>query len=1597
MKNTKTIRFLAMLLAVLMFTALFPVPQAYALTSTGVTSIPIGSLSPEDYYRLLYANNVFEFDGLTFDYEKTDFEFKELTNNERLIGLYKDASMALNISGLVLGFIPKIGPLLKEACKAGVSSIQKELAFNTFAEIPKRLNELGTQMNDLYDALVSSLDSQTRKILNGLETLENKVDIEKYVNTLIAFNKTDFDSFGGYYQWKEQLFTAYEEVLLYQNSESVADMDMKESFDALYVVASQNSALYNAMIGDQYPEDYSVQEALFNYYLLKNAIHGESVDLAETVNNCVDFANDLYASYVFSQICMNLCYQYQVEYLKKEHGNNLTTKSYYLSETVNSQDRRISYYSVIKPFIEKGSENIEMIETELSQYYTVILNLCESYHIVSDGQTNRVIYNELTDVNPGNAVSVTKEGALERYVIRNCFVSVGDVLYLNPLPMILTSSFIGTYSFVSNDPSVAQVTADGVVTVKQNGNFSVSLKYGDSVVYTMYFSSQEKFSGGSGSATSPYLLSTEEDLIMLASDSNYWKEGYYFKMISDIHITNVPQIGSLSTPFYGVFDGNGHTVSGINQTAKALFGVNYGTIKNLTVSGAHISAGFRESLSNTRGGVCDGNAGLMENVHLIASTVYCENYSDNISANGSNYYTTVATHIGGIAGENDGTIRNCSVKYSDFLAYQRNGTLKFGALGIYEIAAPTISYVNMGAIVGTNTKNGVIEYCLSTNNTEYTHIKSVSGYTKYIWNSATKHLCVASFRMGGLVGEDLGVLTYSVAYNNTSSKDWTYDTKNDVDAFNSPQYIKKEEVYKNDFVGYERGDAGLCLSNTETSSELIEQMTEAGWVWGENPYFDATGTGGISVQKRPAKIAYAKNSVLNLSGLVLKTEDGIYITEGYSVSSCDTSTYGTKMVEVEWNGKKTSFEVEIVCFHENIDVVDSADNILNEDVICMDCGQRLYILENSRMLDHTHKFENYESVDDENHKAVCECDEILMEVHDFDEKIIKASTHTEKGEKLFTCKVCGYLKTEVIPENANAHSYTKYEDYNKDQHKAICECGAYILESHDWELLKTTPATHTQTGLSEYGCKECGANKEEAIPVTPDHIYTGYVNHDSDLHKVFCECSSYKLEVHTWDYENAVQTKPATHMEKGEKKISCKYCGATKTEEIAKLTEHSYDHVYEVYNTVQHKAMCECGAYKLETHTWDYDSAVETKPATHMEKGEKTVPCKYCGETKTEEIAKLTEHSYNHTYETYNTIQHKAICECGSVIYEAHAWDSACAVETKPATHMEKGEKTVPCKYCGETKTEEIAKLTEHSYHHAYETYSTVQHKAMCECGSFVYEVHVWDEENAVISKMPTHLEEGEKQISCKDCGAVKIESIEQLTEHTFGEWISSAQGQHSRSCVCGESETESCVWNDGTVMKEPTYKEEGYSSFICVICGSEKTEILSVLPTKSEVTSDGNKIKVEVPNGSSAMIDANTVLNAEQIGPDVYGTTKENLSALLGNKSTVLAAYDISLLLDGVSVQPNGKIEITLPAPDGMGDYESVKVVFIADDGSVTDCETAVNADGTVTFVTDHLSCYAIVGIAPEVNLLIPALIAGAVAFVVVAIAVIIKKRKSC
>lgn len=88
----------------------------------------------------------------------------------------------------------------------------------------------------------------------------------------------------------------------------------------------------------------------------------------------------------------------------------------------------------------------------------------------------------------------------------------------------------------------------------------------------------------------------------------------------------------------------------------------------------------------------------------------------------------------------------------------------------------------------------------------------------------------------------------------------------------------------------------------------------------------------------------------------------------------------------------------------------------------------------------------------------------------------------------------------------------------------------------------------------------------------------------------------------------------------------------------------------------------------------------------------------------------------------------------------------------------------------------------------------------------------------------------------------------------------------------------------------------------------------------------------------------------------------KEALEAIKNleyNKDGKIHIYDISVVLDGIEVQPDGKVKVTLPAPDdGVDNYD----VFHIKDSGIAEKLVATFLDGKVIFETDSFSMFVVV-----------------------------------
>ena len=138
-----------------------------------------------------------------------------------------------------------------------------------------------------------------------------------------------------------------------------------------------------------------------------------------------------------------------------------------------------------------------------------------------------------------------------------------------------------------------------------------------------------------------YEIHNAGQLFWFANYINNVSNDAYAKLMKDITVPD----GKEWTPildFYGTFDGNGKTVSGLNSTGNQYVGMfggggySYGTIKNLHLSDS--------TFTGTRyvGGIAGYHAGTIENCYVDAT----------VSANGENMF-------GALIGYASGTVMNC--------------------------------------------------------------------------------------------------------------------------------------------------------------------------------------------------------------------------------------------------------------------------------------------------------------------------------------------------------------------------------------------------------------------------------------------------------------------------------------------------------------------------------------------------------------------------------------------------------------------------------------------------------------------------------------------------------------------------------------------------------------------------------------------------------------------------------------------------------------------------------------------------------------------------------------------------------------------------
>ena len=443
---------------------------------------------------------------------------------------------------------------------------------------------------------------------------------------------------------------------------------------------------------------------------------------------------------------------------------------------------------------------------------------------------------------------------------------------------------------------------------------------------------------------------------------------------------------------------------------------------------------------------------------------------------------------------------------------------------------------------------------------------------------------------------------------------------------------------------------------------------------------------------------------------------------------------------------------------------------------------------------------NWRISSDKNSKTCIRCK--TTHTHTWDEgKYSVEPTCKDAGKKLFTCTDCGDTKTVAV--------------------KSL---------GHDYQLVRTDPATCTTPAINHYACSRC---EDKVDQEDKDHPALGHDWKKNDDGTVTCQRCGQTHE-HKWDTEVISEASCTTD---GVTRHTCSICGDTYDD----VVKGGHKWTYKKTGTNTSVCLCTvCGKTKEHNFSIFSDKESEKKDPTCTKAGMVVATCADCGRRRWvyDETRPALGHDWKDNGDGTATCQRDG---CGKS--HTHTLDEG-EVTTKPSCE-EKGVKTYHCteENCNYTKTEDIA-ATGHTWDDG-----KITTKASCDhtgvktytcktCGNTKTETiamleHTWDE--GQVTTKPTCTQKGIRTYTCNVCKATKTEEIE-ATGHDYKvkdhkDATCTEDGYITSVCKnCGDEKKETIKatghdWNKGEVTTKATCTEAGVMTYTCNVCKETKTE----------------------------------------------------------------------------------------------------------------------------------------------------------------------------
>ena len=448
------------------------------------------------------------------------------------------------------------------------------------------------------------------------------------------------------------------------------------------------------------------------------------------------------------------------------------------------------------------------------------------------------------------------------------------------------------------------------------------------------------FAGGNGSFYYPYQI---ENKTHLNNARKYL--GAHFQMTADIIFspTDFEESGAFyndgqgwqpidtdeTQPFAGVFDGNGHTVSGLicnligdGSVYAGLFGWNCGTISHLGMKDNTISATATHAYA---GGVAGANYATITGCYHTG-TVSTSTPSPSLSPD-----TDSNAFAGGIAGYNQYRISKC---YNTGTIYSMAKTAYVYTGGIAGYNYDTIvNCYNTGSISSSDYAGGILGANYGVVKSCYYLDTSEQGVDNGFWDDSIRCTMNEMQRQ-----ETFAEFDFETVWTMEGNPEYLYPELRDVPALFTKKLERIAITASPSKTSYHEGEAfdasGLQITAyyNNGASEVITDYTLSGYTptfgtkeitvnyKGKIATFTVTVVSklvvSIAIKSTPAKTTYFVGEFLNLSGGKItvrynnNTQTDMEITSEM-VSGYNAEKPGTQIITVAYNGKTDTFTVTV--------------------------------------------------------------------------------------------------------------------------------------------------------------------------------------------------------------------------------------------------------------------------------------------------------------------------------------------------------------------------------------------------------------------------------------------------------------------------------------------------------------------------------------------------------------------------------------------------------------------------------------------------------------------------------------------------------------